>query len=199
MPLIQFSVNTRYTGTTQLFPEGVDFDGSFRLRHYFKDAPHPETEYTLKHIEIDSGGTTFSRAKRHCFWVDFKFPQLNDAILEPLKEERPVVLDDGKPHLNDFGSLRFPITSFPVDGFNTEDSRNSNQVIRASSSQPAPIAYSAKGNHDMNIPLGRIRVEDGFLDCIVRGFDSVNSILTESSGGNRKCRIKQIQVILEYK
>lgn len=202
MPLIQFSVNTQYENTVHIISQGMDFDGAFKLRHKFQKIPPPETEYTLKKVCIDGGGLVFSRNKYPTMWVGIHFPQIEDEIIAKDSDKKTVVdVNNGtRPHTNDHGILRFPVTSYPIDGINTDDNLDSNRPDRAASKVPAPPFYQHRADHhDMNIPLGRIRTSEGFIDCKLTPYDYQNSIATESVGANRKVRIKQLQVILEYK
>ena len=203
MPLITFSLNTTYENEDDSLPLGMDPDGSFTLRHLLTHPPPPETEYTLKQVSIDGGGLATSRNKQPTYWVSLDFPQLDERVIARDDFKETVHSEGGAPpHVNDRGTLRFPITIFPVDGRNTA----SPSILDANTPQryfiglDASPHYTHRGNHIVNVPLGKIRVDEGFITCKLTPRDINARLATESGNGdNLFCRLKQIQVILEYK
>lgn len=200
MPLITFTVNTSYNDVNDSIPVGMEFDGSYTLSHKLTHTLPPETEYWVKQVSIDAGGLDNSRNKTPTYWISLDFPQLNERIVARTDFKTSVVAEgDVRSHVNDRGTLRFPITIFPVDGRNTATPLNSNVCDRINDTIPAGPAYSHRGCHIMNVPLGTLRVDESFIVCKLTPRDVEARLATESVGALRLCRLKQMQVILEYK
>ena len=200
MPLITFSVNTTYANSNDSIPLGMDFDGSYTLTHKLTHPLPPETEYWIKQVSLDGGGLDNSRNKTPTYWISTEFPQLNARIVSRDDFKTSVVAEGGiESHVNDRGTLRFPITIFPVDGRNTATPLNVNAANRFNENLAAGPAYTHRGCHIMNVPLGTLRVDEGFIVCKLTPRDLEGRLATESVGATRLCRLKQMQVILEYK
>ena len=206
MPLVVFSINTAFNGITDTVAQGMERDGSFRLRHYFDMPPHDDTEYTLKHVFINVSGDGRLRGDRGenkapSAWVDVKFPNLTDDMIISKRHARTV--DASTRHgddtaikkgtiLDDRGQIRFPITQFPVNG------NTSNNKERWSASDRGSH-YEFRGTHICNIPLGRMKLEDGEIECVLTPRDRYADTFATTTRNPRRVRIRSIQVVLEYK
>lgn len=213
MPLLQFSVNTDIQGVNQHSLLGSNGQGSFEMSHRLRSLPPPETEYTLKHVVISSSGhsTTNQRRSTPTTWVGIDFPQLDADIIA--RRDNIITVQDRKPdpgfeiqpqHINTRGTLRFPITTYPVDGILKEVGTSinyidSNRPSRFSINTSAGRNYLHKGTHIMNIPLGRMRLDEDVLKVVLTPYDARGKIFTETVGSDRIARTHYIQIILEYK
>jgi len=206
MPLIIFSVNTEYSSGAQNIPAEMLPDGSFKFRHHLPFKLPEDTVFTLKHVAIDAGGESNFTAqnKQPSIWVSVDFPQLKDEIIHAHSYNQHYEAFDNLTSLgyqvNDGGAMRFPITSYPVSGktFSTIWI-DSNTVDRQGVNGTVQRQYQHKGTHILNIPLGRFHLEDQFIECIVTPRDRIVNVAPQVNVNPRTCRIKIIQVILEYK
>jgi hypothetical protein len=211
MPLVVFSINTYYTAIADVMAQGMERDGGFTLRHQFDIPPHEDTEYTLKYVYMNiTGDSRFSgrgENKQPSFWIDVKFPNLTDETI--ISKRHYETIDASHIHadsiaayrgviLNDFGQMRFPITQFPVNGTNA-DGLDSNDS-RRNANKPLAAKLEMRGMHICDIPLGKMKLEDNELLCRLtpRTIDG-ETFTTVNAVGGRRARIRNMQVVLEYK
>lgn len=200
MTLITFSVNTENSDTTAI-ASGMSPDGSYTLTHVFKQTPPPDAEYTIKHVYINTGqdGPGFSgRQHKPGIWVDFHFPQLEDKIIATQKSKRYTLsVTEGRHHTVDSGVIRFPITTYPVNGEN--NAIDSNAPGRADDIEGTNYAHA--GTHVCNVPVGRMRVDDNVMQCVVRplAHQDLQLVDADNAIGSLWPRVRNLQVILEYK
>ena len=214
MPLIVFSVNTAILGITDLIAEGMENGGYFTLRHEFEKIPHPDTEYTLKQVYIKAAGAGreqggFSRAetKSPMCWFDITFPQLDDETIVSRRHVTRIFRQSGGGNIEqfpdvllekDFGLLRFPITSFPVNG---EQSSGYNCNVQDRQVNTAfGSRFDATGMHVCNLPLGRMKLKNNVIEVKfnVRDYLGRNAF-DVGTGVGRRVRVRALQIILEYK
>jgi len=211
MPLITFTVNTNYLSNVPHIPLGMDVDGSFKLSKRLEYIPPKETIFRLKRVFYDgggqlgeSGGVNGGRNKTPVVWMGLEFPQMEEIIHSDIKKETVdgtyrTKFEDPEVAtrtVNDFGILRFPLKTFPISGA-VAAATNPNSVDRQRNSVDGE-KFEHKCNHDMDIPLGRMNLENGFLECILTPRERDAKLPIEMRGTLRLCRIRQIQVILEY-
>jgi hypothetical protein len=202
MPLIVFSVNTLHDTVGESQALAMEDDGTFRLTHQFVEPPPVDTEYFIKHVYINSSGQRGGdqgRNKEPTLWAALDFPQLTDEIVSTDNNAKSAEYN-GKVHSVDGGVLRFPVTTYPITGRKNNIGVDSNKPGRASADAFASF-YVHRGTHVCNIPLGRMSVEDNRIDCIFRPFARLGRQLVDSddAGGDLWPRIRNLQVILEYK
>lgn len=202
MPLIIFSVNTatRTLGEAQAL--GMGDDGTFRMSHRLKESPHPDTQYTLKHVFINAGGsrtgTTIvgDRNLEPCLWADFHFPQLVDGVITRT-DDRLAQFETTTPVSVNSGMLRFPITTYPITG---ESGLDSNAPGRSGTINFSQF-FQHTGTHVCDIPLGSMRLEDNVIECVMRPLARFDRQLVDADtvAGDLWPRIRNMQIILEYK
>ncbi len=209
MPLIQFSVNTDIAGVNRHTLLGSTGQGTFKLSHKLRKLPPPETEYVVKHVSLSASGhnTTNQRRSLPTIWMGVEFPQLDDEIIA--RRDNTIVVQDLNPdggtevmppHLNTRGTLRFPITTYPVDGTDTSQlGVDSNRTDRFDILTVLGRDMVHAGTHVTNIPLGRMRMEEDFLNVVLTPYDEYGRIFTQTIGGDRIGRVRHLQIILEYK
>ena len=212
MPLLVFSVNTRYDLTSTVADE-METDGGFTLSHEFTIPPHEDSIFSLKHVYInvtgDGRGTGFKdrgENKEPSYLVDTIFPDLEEDIVTSkrnvtlIRDERTGQNTEQFPRVlkkDDPDQIRFPITCYPVNGWSTSGGTyNSNRHNRNDNNSVA-AHYEARGMHTCDIPLGKMRIKDNRIGVrvIPRG---VNLETFNSGTGQRRVRIRNISVILEY-
>ena len=204
MPLIIFNVNTRYTTNAYALPQALSEDGSFKLSKRLEFIPSPDTIFKLKHVSFDAGGDDSSaggRNKKPTTWISVHFPQMEEDFINSNKERETIqgrFNDNGElipETINDHGALRFPLMTYPITGI---DSGNNPNITERGFNSGTANNYQHRANHDMNLTLGRMKLEGGVLDCELRMRDNNARLAIDRSGALRLCRIRQIQVILEY-
>ncbi len=203
MPLLSFNVATENTNGSSI-ASGMNEDGTFTLSHSFTQALPAETEYTLKHVFILSSGIQSVgppiRWHQPAVWCDLSFPQLNREIIAEntsrIKEFR------GKPRAVNSGTLRFPITTFPVTGEKSKDV-DSNEPRRARTLALDNFAqhFRHQATHVCNIPLGSMRVPENKLECVIRPIARQDLLAVDADEPNDEVfpAIRAVQLILEYK
>lgn len=208
MPLLQVSINTDVQENDNHTLLGSEGDGTFRILHRMTTLPPPETEYTIKHVYLNS---TINDSRKQTnsipmMWVGIDFPQLDDEMVArrdqiiTVQDVNPDFGEIQRPHQNTRGVLRFPVTSYPVDGvWSGDGTTDSNVIRRFADISKTDIRYEQKGTHVTNIPLGRIRMEEDFLEVIITPYDDSARIFTQTEGNDRICKVQRIQIILEYK
>ena len=196
-------MNTQYVSNVPNVPLGMSTDGTFRLVKHLEQIPPKETEFRLKRVFFDSSGDAFQggRNKTPTIWLSLEFPQMESLLHTPIDKE---TINDGehtsvfggpnnvdKNVINDFGILKFPVMTFPVQG---------SQVNVHNRQQNTSLGelYEHKSNHNMDIPLGRMNIENGFIELILTPRDFEGFMSIQKKGLVRLNRIRQIQVILEY-
>ena len=210
MPIIQFSVNTDIQSVNQHTLLGSSEDGSFRLSHKMGHVPPPETEFTVKHVSLSASlmNNTDQRRSKPLIWMGVEFPQLSDEIIA--RSDTTITVQDlnpdagfkiQPPHPNTRGVLRFPLTTYPVDGW-YEDGVNlidSNIPSRFEVTTTPSRNYMQTGTHITNISMGRMRLSEGFLNVVITPYDEFGRIFTQTIGADRTVKVTRMQIILEYK
>lgn len=200
MPIIIFSVNTAYLNASANHPFGIRPDGSFLLTHRLAYDLPPETNFTLKHLSFAGDGFSGSqggRSHKPSVWIGVDFPQLTEEIYTNQTIADHFLDENGAgPFNNDFGVLRFPLTTYPVNGVHGT-SGNSNVVDRSFNGGGA-IQYEHRCHHELNIPLGRVHMDENRIFCIITPRDGAGRTDGYSSTSDRTCRMRHMQVILEY-
>lgn len=202
MPLITFSINTATPGLSDRIHLGMEVGGVFTLRHTFLKIPHPDTEYTIKQVYINSAGDgrTEVRGERNkpTVWVGIDVPHFDQDIIvserDTYSRYRKSNADDNTkfPDIsvkNDTGLIRFPITTYPAIG-------DSNKHDRAANTSESSH-HEARGNHNCNIPLGKLRLKDNVLEIKITPRNYLQQTYFDSD--ERITRFKGFQLILEYK
>lgn len=202
MPLIVFSVNTLHPSVGVSQASAMEDDGTFRLVHKFDKPPPIDTEYFIKHVFINSSGQRSGdqgRDKEPTLWATLDFPQLTDEIVSTDSNARTATFNN-KTHSVNSGVLRFPVTTYPINGRKDNNDVDSNVPGRSNLDALANF-YVHRGTHVCNIPLGRMIVEDNRIECIFRPIANQDKQLVDSddAGGDLWPRIRNLQVILEYK
>jgi len=204
MPLIIFNVNTAYVTNARGLPEGISPDGSFKLSKRLDFIPSPDTIFKLRHVSFDGGGDASSaggRNKKPSCWMSVHFPQMEEDFINSNTARKTIQgrFDNGGNPLpltiNDYGALRFPLITYPISGILS--GANANNTERGTNSGSAN-KYQHRANHDMNLSLGRMKLEGGVLECEIRMRNIDGDLPTDRSGSTRFCRMRQMQVILEY-
>lgn len=206
MPLIVFTGNVQYVTNARAFTTGMRDDGSFYFCKKLEYVPPPETEFFLRQVSFDAGGNSIvngGRNKIPSIWMSLDFPQMDDEIITHDINKKTIIdkLNDAgetvPPTVNDFGIIRFPILTYPASGL--DSSVEANKTNRQGSDIKGQ-SYEHRGFHEMNIKLGRMKLEGGFLECILTPrLGDGRTALDRVTKTNRLCRIRQFQVILEYK
>jgi hypothetical protein len=200
MPLIIFSVNTAYLNAAAVQPFGIRPDGSFLLTHRLAYDLPPETNFTLKHVSFAGDGFSGGgggRSNKPTIWLGVDFPQLTDEIYTNQSISEHFLNESGEgPFNNNFGVLRFPITTYPVNGVNAT-SGDSNVVDRFFNGGGA-LQYEHRCVHELNIPLGKVHMDENRIVCTVTPRDGAGRTAGYSSSADRTCRMRHMQVILEY-
>lgn len=208
MPLISFGINTRFFSILDTKAQGMTLSGDFRLTHMFKEPPPPETEYTLKMVYISSSGEGRIKSrgenKEPTTWVDINFPQLSDQIIATYPNWR-------RGHFNRYegsannpyfsynsGILRFPITELPVDGVVVANRALDSNLHTRNGNNSSQSHYTHKAQHIVNIPLGKMRLDENKIDVILTPFNRQDRQLLDVTN-SRFPNIRNIQLILEYK
>lgn len=204
MPLIIFNVNTKYSSNARALPLSMEADGSFKMTKRLEYVPPPETVFYLRHVSFDGSGDNAGQGGRNkspTYTLEFRVPQMEEDIISSNSSSKTIVNrtdNDGNLlplTVNNYGVLRFPLLSFPASG--SASGTKANRVERQANNSIAQ-GYQHRANHDMNLRLGRMKLEGGFLECILTPRDSNGRLATDRSGADRTCRIRKMQVILEY-
>ena len=201
MPLVTFTANSASVtlGVSQV--DGMLDDGTYRFVHRFTRPPPDDVEWSIKQVYVNAGGRTSAtrcRDKEPTLWTSVEFPQLKDEIISTDDGSFTAVYKE-RVHSVNKGVLRFPTTLYPVSG-REPGLRDSNAPGRSSTDADSSF-LSHRGFHSCHIPLGRIKLEENFLECIVRPYARMDRQLVTSNdaGGDLWPRIRHIQVVLEYK
>ena len=200
MPLITFSVNTAYEDTNTIMARGTNPNGSFTLSHLLAYDLPPETTFTLKHLSFSGDGFSGGQGGRNhkpVMWIGVDFPQLTEQIYtNQTVSEHFLDVDGNGPFNNDFGTLRFPLTTYPVNGVHAT-SGDCNVVDRFFNGAGA-LQYEHRCTHELNIPLGRVHMDENKIACVLTPRDGAGRTAAYGSPSDLTCRVRQIQVILEY-
>lgn len=200
MPLVVFSVNTAYAASNTILPNGIRPDGSFLLSHSLAYDLPPETTFTLKHFSFAGDGFSGGfggRRHKPAVWVSVDFPQLTEDIYtNQTVIDQFLDVNGAGPFTNDFGLIRFPLTTYPVNGFHGT-SGDSNRVDREFDGGRA-LQYEHRCVHDLNIPIGRIHMDENRIFCIITPRDGAGRTAAYGSDSDFTARTRQMQVILEY-
>lgn len=203
MPLLTFSINTGAGGFEERIQPGMEVGGVFVLRHVFSKIPHPETEFTIKQICVDSAGDARGvgggRGERHtpAVWVGIEFPHLDHHMIVSRRDtySRQRTSDDHDNTIfpdvmvaNDTGLLRFPITHYPVHGLSNRHDRNGNSITDSH--------HTFYGMHNCNIPLGKMKLKDNVLEIRITPRDYLQRTYFDTA--DRINRFRAVQIILEY-
>jgi hypothetical protein len=201
MPLIVLTLNTSYPSNAPNVPIGTEKDGTFRFSKRLEFIPPKESEFHLRHVFFDAGKGGVGgggRNKTPTIWMSLDFPQMESIIHTNVnKKNASGTFNDGSGNVdvngvvNDFGILKFPINTFPI----TESGVNK---VNRQANNAAAESYMHECNHNMDINLGRMNLENGFLECILTPRDLGGLLNFERIGNVRLCRFLQAQIILEY-
>lgn len=199
MPLIALTVNTNYNSNSSNVPFAMEKDGSFRLSKKLEYVPPKETIFYLRKVFFDAGGqdsTQGGRNKTPTIWMSLDFPQLETYTHTDINAVDAVgTFDNGIETKevvtsNDFGVLKFPLVTYPINGGGS----NPNRVDRKSTTS----SFEHKSNHITNIPIGKMNLENGFLECVITPRERGGKLAFETRASTHLCRFRQAQIILEY-
>jgi len=199
-------VNTFYTSNNAAVPEGMSHDGSFKLSHILDHVPPKESVFYLKHLSFESGGDDADfggRNKTPTTWVSMNIPQMDDEIItKDVEKITQQGFDNAgvlqQPYVEDYGTLRFPLISYPGSG--TSGGIPANRIARNDDTSLGQ-QYSQRSSLNMNVKLGRMKLEGGVLDCILTPREHKARTAygrDHTPSPQHLARIRQIQVILEY-
>jgi len=208
MPLVVFTINTGVESIVDTVALGMERDGGFTLRHEFDMPPHEDTEYTLKHFFVNVSGDgrntgleTRGENKKPTMMVDVIFPDLNRNLIVSRrhsysKNPTPTQADEtaiNRGSVNvELGQIRFPITQFPVNG-------GGSNVVDRNGNNTRASHYEFRGTHVCDIPLGKMKLTDNTLTCKLYPRDRSSRTFVDTIGSDRIVRIRNLQVVLEYK
>jgi len=208
MPLVVFTISTSFNSVVDTVALGMERDGGFTLRHEFDMPPHEDTEYTLKHFFVnvsgegrDTGLASRGENKKPAIMVDVIFPDLNRNLIvsrrhsysknpEPFQSDE-IAINRGSVSV-DIGQIRFPITQHPVNG-------DVSNVVSRTGNTGTAAHFEFRGTHVCNIPLGKMKLTDNVLTCKFYPRDLLGRTFADTTSSDRIVRIRNLQVVLEYK